>query len=71
VDAGAQVLGRFHVGPDGDSAHDGPLSAVADPHDNGVFVGAGALAVTRVGLLDCDDEPVGSPHGYRSMRTAT
>jgi hypothetical protein len=27
--------------------------------------------VTLVGLLDCDDEPVGGPHGYRSMRTAT
>jgi hypothetical protein len=27
--------------------------------------------VTFVGLLDYDDEPVGGPHGYRSMRTAT
>ena len=71
VDSSAQVLGRGHVGPDEDVADDCPLRTVVDPHNHGVSVGAGALALTLVGLLDCDDEPVSSPHGYRSMRTAT
>ncbi len=71
VDAKAQVLGGFDVGPDRDGAHDRSLLAVTDPHDHRAAVVVPARAAALLERLDRDDEPVGSPHGYRSMRTAT